>query len=309
MEQEHKTGFYTNERPLDLMIGGRFILQAQLARTAMSHVFRAYDCHTGTVCVVKSLAPTARGLPPDDALLAFLREAATLAQLDGPFPRLVTINREQAHWYMVQTYIEGQTLDAILEAKSLTEARALTIAASLIQALSLVHQANLIYGDLHPGNVMVQADGSVILLDMGLARPCASDPPELRGIGTPGYAAPEQYAGLPLDQSSDIYALSLVLTDLFADLNVPEVVHVVLAQAQEPLQARRRVGLADIRRVVDIAQRNRRRRAQPVPTLPAVDLRTARRQRAQQARIIGLCIITMLAILVLAGLALGGVLA
>jgi serine/threonine-protein kinase len=121
---------------------------------------------------------------------------------------------EGGHSYIAQEYIEGETLeDLVRRGGPVAEARAVHWGVELCEVLSMLHAhaaGPLIYRDLKPANVILRArDGRPVLVDFGTARPLA---PGAVGtvIGTPGYAAPEQYQGLA-DPRTDVYALGATL--------------------------------------------------------------------------------------------------
>lgn len=289
--------------PPGTIVAQRYWVQRRVARTAMSAVYHARDLRTATVCIVKCLASTASGLPPEPARRAFHREAHILATLRGPFPTLLAFGREAFGWYCVQEYIPGVTLEEVLVAGRLSAERGLIIAEALIHALAEVHRQGFIYGDLHPRNVIVRPDSSVVLIDMGLARPIGTDPPELRGVGTPGYAPPEQAAGRPLDESADIYALGVVLSELLDEGWLSELTRLRLRTAQAPLSTERRVTLGDLCQAMRRDRAKLARSRHPTPTFSQHTVRAIRRRRVQEAVIVlTLAITCILMALLLIGL-------
>lgn len=244
--------------PAGMTLRRRYVLLRRIARTAMSAVYLAHDLEHDRLCVVKRLAPTERAPAYAGCLRAFRREAAVLHALTGPFPQLYGLHRDGFGWYTVLEYIPGPTLAQMLTdgTPSLTEA--LHIAEGLIAALAALHerQPPLVYGDLHPRNVIVQPAGAIVLIDMGLARPAGSDPPELRGVGVPAYASPEQIGGLPLDIRSDLFSLAVLLEELLDQEHLPEGLRTALELAQAPLRSERRVSLAVLAQEVRLARRS-----------------------------------------------------
>ncbi len=286
--------------PPGTLLGERFLLERRLARTAMSAVYKAYDALDDTPCIVKCLAPTPRGPSPAVARDAFIREACILARLNGPFPSLIWLECDSFGWYLVETCFEGPTLAQILAGGQPSLATGLAVAAGLVEAVAVIHRAGLIHADLHPGIIIVQDENQVNVIDLGLARPIGVSLPELQGVGVPGYAPPEQITGEPLDESADVYALSVVLTELLDLSQLPAYLRVVLDEAQAPLRAERRVSLADVGRAIRLSRaRLATTHAPPRDRLSA--MHATRRQRAIQgaavlALAIGLVLIALLAL-------------
>ncbi|MFQ3661645.1 MAG: serine/threonine-protein kinase [Chloroflexaceae bacterium] len=284
--------------PPGTLLGERFLLQRRLARTAMSAVYKAYDALDDTSCIVKCLAPTPRGLSPVVARDAFIREACALARLNGPFPSLIWLDYDSFGWYLVETCFDGPTLAQVLAGDRPPLATGLEVAAGLVEAVAAIHRAGLIHADLHPGNIIVQDKNQVKVIDLGLARPIGARLPELRGAGVPGYAPPEQLAGEPLDESADVYALSIVLTELLDLDRLPAYLRVILDEAQAPLRADRRVGLADVGRAIRLS-RARYTTTHAPPRERTRPMRFTRRQRAiQGAAILSVALVLLIITLV-----------
>jgi len=98
---------------------------------------------------------------------------------------------------------------------ALSMAEALRIAAQICDGLSELHKRGIVHRDFKPDNIMIDRGGNVKLMDFGLARRLDPDATVSVAAGTPGYMAPEQSAGLHVDHRTDIYALGLVLCELF----------------------------------------------------------------------------------------------
>lgn len=241
--------------PEGMTLRRRYRLVRLISRTAMSAVYLAHDLECDRLCVIKRLAPTERAPSPKGCERAFLREAAVLRALRGAFPELYGLYRDGFGWYMALEYIHGVTLEQVLAAGRPAAWDGLRIADGVLAALGELHgrRPALVYGDLHPRNVMIRPGGEVVLVDMGLARQTGADPPELRRVGTPGYASPEQEAGLPLDERSDIYSLAVLLGDLLEESSLPSELREVLAVGREPLRDKRRTSLGELHRELRLA--------------------------------------------------------
>lgn len=160
----------------------------------------------------------------------FRREAQMVAQLDHPnIVQVYAVGLTPAQFvgrqrpYIAMQYIEGGSLREKLEqlaerGKLLTTEQALNIIRQVALALRVAHKAQIIHRDLKPGNVLVQPDGTLVLVDLGIA--LAGDSAKLTQtgaiIGTPHYMSPEQVREQPLDGRSDLYSLGIILYELLA---------------------------------------------------------------------------------------------
>jgi len=200
------------------VVAGRYRLERILGEGASGRVYLARDTkERGLVWAVKELDYTA--LPLDEVSEArdlFSREAELLKKLHHEsLPRVVDHFRIEDRDYLVMERVEGPTLEGVLKNRSqpLPEARIWVVGLGLLKTLNYLHTRRppILYRDLKPANVMVTRDGSVKLIDFGIARVVV---PEKAGdttaYGTPGYAPPEQYQG-QTRPASDVYALGMTL--------------------------------------------------------------------------------------------------
>ena len=149
---------------------------------------------------------------------AFRREAELLASLSNEhIPRVYDSFSEGSAHYLVMEYMRGETLDQTLKtAGRLTEQVASNVALQIAETLHYLHSCNppVIYRDLKPSNVILEPSGHVILVDFGIAR-LFQAPATVTMVGTPGYAAPEQWKGRA-EPRSDVYALGALLHQLLS---------------------------------------------------------------------------------------------
>ena len=116
-------------------------------------------------------------------------------------------------------YLEGQTLDQVMQqVKPMPEADALRIVSRLCDAIEYLHQHDVVHRDLKPQNIMLCNDGSLRIMDFGIAKAAASRRITFGGfsptLGTPDYMAPEQVKGQRGDERTDIYSLGAILYEM-----------------------------------------------------------------------------------------------
>ncbi len=160
-----------------------------------------------------------RGMDTDAIVQRFWRERQILANLDHPnIARLLdggTLNDGRP--YFVMEYIEGNRLDAYCEDQHLDVHGRCRLFLDVCSATAYAHRNLVVHRDLKPSNILVTAEGTVKLLDFGLAKLLFEDNPAtaLTHAGhnpmTPAYASPEQIKGAPVNTSSDVYSLGVVL--------------------------------------------------------------------------------------------------
>lgn len=156
-----------------------------------------------------------------EATSAFEREASLLSQLNHPnLPRLYDYFQKPEHWYLVMDFIVGETLDEYQSKRPrqrLLLSDALDIGIQLCTVLDYLHsqQPSIIFRDLKPTNIIRTPTGQIYLIDFGIARYFKpGQPKDTMALGSPGYAAPEQYGRAQTTPRADIYSLGAVLHQL-----------------------------------------------------------------------------------------------
>lgn len=150
-------------------------------------------------------------------------EVMMMKQLDyWMFPRIVDAWQEEDCYYIVSDYIEGISMDVLLKRTQIPVQKALDWAVELVYALNYLHENNppILYLDLKPENIMVKPNGTISLIDFGIAQRLAE--PQIP-FGTPGYAAPEQYGTQhskgSLGAQTDIFAFGMTLYAMLSGSN------------------------------------------------------------------------------------------
>ena len=192
-------------------------LDAMIARSGMSTLFRATDLRDGKQVAIK--IPLAE--MESDAILVerFKREAQIGQELDHPGVVKTYEPEKRSRSYMVIEWVDGQLLRAILNAEGrLPIDRAVQLTLAICEALDYMHKHGVVHRDLKPENIMVDAEDRIKLIDFGIAmkedarRLTYAGPSPI--LGTPDYIAPEQVKGQRGDQRSDIYSLGVMLYEM-----------------------------------------------------------------------------------------------
>lgn len=184
----------------------------RLGEGPLSEVYKAVDLDLGRTVALKILRSHAEIDPQADQ--RFQREAKHTANIAHPnIATIYEFGQDQGTSFIAMEYLQGRTLDRIIKDRTLGYEECLRIASQVVDALKSVHEHGLIHRDLKPGNILLQDDGSVKLLDFGIAR--ARDEASITQhgmlVGTVLYMSPEQVRGDDLDFRSDIFSLGAVL--------------------------------------------------------------------------------------------------
>jgi serine/threonine-protein kinase len=196
------------------MLASRYRIAGLLGRGGMGEVYRATDLTLGQAVALKFLPES---LARDDRALArFYNEVRIARQVTHPnVCRVYDIGQVEGLHYISMEFVDGEDLASLLRRIGrLPVDKASETARKLCAGLAAAHERGVLHRDLKPANVMIDGRGQVIIMDFGLAG--LSD--QLQGdvrSGTPAYMAPEQLAGTEVTDKSDIYALGLVLYELF----------------------------------------------------------------------------------------------
>ncbi|MFI9172171.1 protein kinase domain-containing protein [Streptomyces lincolnensis] len=198
-------------------------MSALIGQGGMGQVWTAYDQRLDRRVAVKLLRPDkVAGQEADELRRRFVRECRVTAQVDHP--GLVTVHdagSEGEELFLVMQYVDGADLsDHLAEHGPYPWQWAVAVAAQLCAVLSAVHAVPIVHRDLKPRNVMVKQDGTVTVLDLGVASVMDADTTRLTHtgtpIGSPAYMAPEQAMGGAVGPYTDLYALGVVLHELLS---------------------------------------------------------------------------------------------
>lgn len=201
------------------ILEGRYSIEKVLGQGGQGTVYLARDRNLNMPCAIKEIDLR---LPGKINLLA---EPEILKQLRHPkLPRINDIIRDQDYMYIIEEYFEGRNLkDLIVHRDICSEENVIRWAKELAQILQYLHSLKplpIIYRDMKPANIIIDQEGSVKLIDFGIAREYkAGHDSDTVYIGTRGYAAPEQYGSNQTDERTDIYALGVTLYHVLTGRN------------------------------------------------------------------------------------------
>ncbi|HEY0080190.1 MAG TPA: serine/threonine-protein kinase [Pyrinomonadaceae bacterium] len=197
------------------MLDGRYRIVGLLGKGGMGEVYRADDLKLGQTVALKFLP---EAIAADGATLArFHREVRIARQISHPnVCRVFDIGETEGQHFLSMEYIDGEDLSMLLRRIGrLPPDKALEIARQLCAGLSAAHDNGVLHRDLKPANVMIDGRGRARITDFGLAGLSEEFRPDELRAGTPAYMAPEQLKSGQVTVKSDLYALGLVLYELF----------------------------------------------------------------------------------------------
>ena len=208
-------GNLLNELQAGDVLDGRFKILGTINRGGMASIYKAMDRMTKRAVAVK--VPLSYGEGDGGFYARFQREEMIGLTLDHPsVVKFVRCEVKKSRPYIVMEYLEGRTLAALLnERPQFPEAEAARIASRVCEALEYLHRNGVVHRDLKPENIMLCQNGSLRIMDFGIAKSAQARRLTFGGpssmIGTPDYIAPEQLQGKRGDSRSDIYALGAML--------------------------------------------------------------------------------------------------
>lgn len=205
------------------MLAQRYWIISQVGQGGFGAVYKAKDCsEKNKLVAIKQIS--LKGLSPQKMIEAtdtYNRELMCLSQLKHEnLPRIYDHFTDPEHWYVVMEYIEGKTLEDMLKTARggrFSVKKVVEIGITMSSVLSYLHTQYppIIYRDVKPANILFTREGRLSLIDFGIARQYRPGQAKDTGpLGSPGYAAPEQYGRAQTTAQSDIYSLGATLQTL-----------------------------------------------------------------------------------------------
>ena len=205
------------------VIDGKYEILREIGHGGMSVVYLAMDTHLNKQWAVKEIKKKGSGKNDEIIVNSLVAEANLMKRLDhAALPRIVDIIDNGVTIYVVMDYIEGESLDKILnEYGAQPEELVIGWAMQLCDALAYLHAQKppIIYRDMKPANIMLKPEGNIKIIDFGIAREYKEQSlADTTVLGTKGYAPPEQYSG-QTDARSDIFALGMTMHHLLTGID------------------------------------------------------------------------------------------
>ena len=200
-------------------LDGRFLITETISRSGMATIFKASDLKTKETVALK--VPFMEFESDPGFYSRFQREEEIGARLDHPYIlKFIPVNEEErSRPYIVTEYLHGYTLAHLLNSISpMPEKDAIILAGRVCEALAYMHEHGVIHRDLKPQNIMICYNGTIRIMDFGIAKAAEGRRITFTGftpaVGTPDYMAPEQVKGKRGDVRTDIYSLGAILYEM-----------------------------------------------------------------------------------------------
>jgi len=223
--QEDNPAIMGNELEVGQVLDDRFRITDVISRSGMASIFKALDLNTNETVALK--VPFMQFESDPGFFERFRREQDVGKALKHPFIlRMMDDDKlEKSRPYIVMEYLEGQTLGHLMHTiRPMPEHDAAKIASRVCQAIHYMHEHDVVHRDLKPDNIMICNDGTIRIMDFGIAKFEGQRRLTFGGftpaMGTPDYMAPEQVKGKRGDPRTDIYSLGAILYEMVTG-NVP----------------------------------------------------------------------------------------
>jgi serine/threonine-protein kinase len=197
--------------PPGTLLDGRYRIVGRLGKGGMGEVYRADDLKLGQAVALKFLPES---VDRDPARLMQIHAEVRMARLVSHpnVCRVFDVGEYEGKTFLSMEYVDGEDLSLLLRRIGrFPEDRAIEVARQICAGLAAAHDRGVVHRDLKPANIMLDGNGRIRITDFGLAGATG----ETLRAGTPAYMAPEQLAGGEVTPRSDVYALGLVLYELF----------------------------------------------------------------------------------------------
>jgi eukaryotic-like serine/threonine-protein kinase len=197
---------------------GRYRIDAPVGTGAMGEVYRAYDPIIDRPVAIKILrSELISGGGSEQWLQRFRREARAAGRRFHPnIIAVLDFGDDNGIPFLAMEYVDGQGLDAVIKASGrLDPTRSVPIITQVLSALGFIHKNGIVHRDVKPSNIIVLASDQIKVADFGIARIDTSDVTIVGDLlGTPAYMAPEQFAGAPVDERTDLFAAGVILFEM-----------------------------------------------------------------------------------------------
>ncbi|HEX5434417.1 MAG TPA: serine/threonine-protein kinase [Candidatus Angelobacter sp.] len=215
---------------------GRYEIIEELGRGAMGVVYKAKDPTIGRTVALKTLRLDVHGLETAEMVRRFQNEARAAGVLSHP--NIVTIydaGEQDGIFYIAMEFMQGTTLHELLaEHHILPTEDVIQYSRQICKGLDYAHSHGIVHRDVKPANIMITANGTVKIMDFGIAKAGGSMTSTGQVLGTPNYMSPEQVKGRPLDGRSDLFSFGVILYEMltgekpFVGQNVTTIIYKIV---------------------------------------------------------------------------------
>jgi predicted Ser/Thr protein kinase len=215
---------------------GRYEITGELGRGAMGVVYKALDPTIGRTVALKTMRLDVHGLDAQEMVRRFQNEARAAGVLNHP--NIVTIydaGEQDGIFYIAMEFIEGTTLHELLaEKRVLATDEILQYTRQITRGLDYAHSNGIVHRDIKPANIMITANGTVKIMDFGIAKSGGQVTNTGQVLGTPNYMSPEQVKGRSLDGRSDLFSMGVILYEMltgekpFVGQNVTTIIYKIV---------------------------------------------------------------------------------
>jgi predicted Ser/Thr protein kinase len=215
---------------------GRYEITGELGRGAMGVVYKALDPTIGRTVALKTMRLDVHGLDAQEMVRRFQNEARAAGVLNHP--NIVTIydaGEQDGIFYIAMEFIEGTTLHELLaEKRVLATDEVLQYTRQITRGLDYAHSNGIVHRDIKPANIMITANGTVKIMDFGIAKSGGQVTNTGQVLGTPNYMSPEQVKGRALDGRSDLFSMGVILYEMltgekpFVGQNVTTIIYKIV---------------------------------------------------------------------------------
>ena len=198
------------------LLDGRYEILSLIGVGGMSNVYKAIDKKTGATVAVKFLKQ--EFYTNEELVRRFKNESKAISLLNSPnIIKVIDINMSDEEKYIVVEYIDGITLKQYMEnRKVLSRQETVIFTATILKAMAHAHENGIIHRDLKPQNIMILRDGTLKIMDFGIARLSTANQHTVtdKAIGSVHYISPEQVRGKESDARSDIYSIGIMMYEM-----------------------------------------------------------------------------------------------
>src|SRR5258708_199885 len=221
---------------------GRYEIISELGRGAMGLVYKAKDPTIGRTVAIKTMRIDVHGAEAEDMLRRFRNEAQAVGLLNHP--NIVTIydaGEQDNIFYIAMEFIEGTTLHQLMsQRRVLGTEDVIRLSRQICAGLDYAHSHNIVHRDIKPANIMITSNGTVKIMDFGIAKTGGGVTSTGQVLGTPNYMSPEQVKGKPLDGRSDLFSFGVLLYEMltgekpFVGQNVTTIIYKIVNENPIP---------------------------------------------------------------------------